>query len=114
MNDQQKKQVTFDLLRKGLDKVIPEKGWDSDSFEQAFLKVIEGDMRNEWFWRKLISSPDRRLKAGLYIVHEVTFVIGYLIVIDKSDQEVLRIEAFWDRPNEWAYAQHLGKIQWLS
>ncbi|WP_127594577.1 hypothetical protein [Paenibacillus lautus] len=41
MSDQQKKEVTFDLLRKGLDKVIPEKGWDSDSFEQAFSKVIE-------------------------------------------------------------------------
>ncbi|WP_141236630.1 hypothetical protein [Paenibacillus sp. 7516] len=93
MNDQQKKQVTFDLLRKGLHKVIPEKGWDSDSFEQAFSKVIEADMRNEWIWRKLISSPDRRLKAGLYIVHEVTFVMGNLIVIDKSDQEVLRTEA---------------------
>jgi hypothetical protein len=47
-------------------------------------------------------------------VHEVTFVIGNLIVIDKSDQEVLRTEAFRDRPNEWAYAQHLGKLQWVS
>lgn len=30
-------------------------------------------------------------------MHEVTFVIGNLIVIDKSDQEVLRTEAFRDR-----------------
>lgn len=58
MNDQQKKQVTFDLLSKGLDKVIPEKGWDSDSFEQAFSKVIEADMRNERIWRKIISSTN--------------------------------------------------------
>ncbi|MEK4529785.1 hypothetical protein NST38_30745 [Paenibacillus sp. FSL H8-0104] len=114
MNDQQKKEVTLDLLRKGLEKVIPEKGWDSDSFERAFSKVIEAEMRNEWIWRRIISSPDRRLKAGLYIVHEVTFVIGNLIVFDKSNQEVLRTEVFRDRPNEWAYVQHLGKIHWVS
>ncbi len=47
-------------------------------------------------------------------MHEVTVVIGNIIVFDKTNKEVLRTEAFRDRPNEWAYVQHLGKIQWVS
>ncbi|SFS76268.1 hypothetical protein [Paenibacillus sp. BC26] len=113
-DDHQKKEVTIEILRKGLDKVITEKGWDQVPFGQAFEKVIEVNMKNEWFWRKPISSPDRRFKARLYIVHEVTVVIGYLIVFNNTNQEILRTEAFRDRPNEWAYVQYLGDIQWLS
>lgn len=36
-------------------------------------------------------------------MHEVTVVIGNLIVFDKTTKEVLRTEAFRDLPNEWAY-----------
>ncbi|RCW40627.1 hypothetical protein DFP97_1306 [Paenibacillus prosopidis] len=66
------------------------------------------------FGKKPISSPDRKFKASLYIVHEVSIVKGYLIVCNKKNQELIRSEVFQDRPNEWAYVPYLGKIQWLS
>ncbi|WP_127495354.1 hypothetical protein [Paenibacillus glycanilyticus] len=114
MSDHQKKETTLELLRKGIDRIVSEKNWDPSPFAIAFEEIIKAEMKNEWFWRKPISSPDRRFKARLYIVHEVTVVKGYLIVFDKTNQEILRIEVFNDRPNEWAYVSYLGKIQWIS
>lgn len=114
MDENQKKITTLNLLKQGIEKIVPEKGWDPAPFNKAFEKVIKAEMNNEWFWRKPISSPERKLKASLYIVHEVTIVKGYLIVFDNKNQEVLRSEVFRDRPNEWAYVPYLGKIQWLS
>ncbi|WP_054024976.1 hypothetical protein [Bacillus sp. FJAT-28004] len=109
MNDQEKKEITLKLLRKGIDKIISEKGWDSAPFNQAFDLVIKADMKNEWFWKKTFSSPDRKQKASLYIVHEVSVVKAYLIVIDKNNEVILRSEVFRGRPNEWDYAPYLGE-----
>lgn len=114
MSDQQKKETTLKLFRNGIDKIVSEKNWDPTPFNQAFDNVIKEELKNEWFWKKPISSPDRKLKASLYIVHEVTIAKGYLIVFDNKNQEVLCSEVFRDRPNEWAYVPYLGKIQWLS
>lgn len=63
---------------------------------------------------KALLSSDRKYKASLYIVHEVTVVKAYLIILNKNNREVLRLEAFKERPNEWNYARYLGKLVWLS
>lgn len=114
MNDQRKKETTLELLRNGIDKIVSEKNWDPTPFNQAFDNVTKEELKNEWFWKKPISSPDRKYKASLYIVHEVSVVKGYLIVCNNKNQELIRSEVFQDRPNEWAYVPYLGKIQWLS
>jgi hypothetical protein len=114
MNDQEKKETTLELMRKGIGGILLEKDWDSTPFNQAFNKVIQAELKNEWYWKKPLFSPDRRYKASLYIIHEVTFVKAYLIVCGKDNQEILRSEVFSDRPNEWAYAPYLGEIKWLS
>lgn len=114
MNDQEKKDTTFKLLRRGIDKLISEKYWDSAPFELAFEKVKRAELKNDWYWKKPIISPDRKLKASIYIIHEVAVVKAYLIVSDKKNVEILRSEVFRDRPNEWAYARYLGEILWSS
>lgn len=66
MNDDQKKITTLNLFKEGIEKIVPEKGWDPAPFAHAFEKVYEADMQNEWFWRKPFSSPDRKYKARVF------------------------------------------------
>ncbi|WP_342565758.1 hypothetical protein NST84_11805 [Paenibacillus sp. FSL R7-0345] len=114
MNDLEKKETTLDLMRKGIYTIISEEGWNEAPFEKAFEQVMAVKLVNEWFWKKPLLSSDRKYKASLYIVHEVTVVKAYLIILNKNNREVLRLEAFKERPNEWNYARYLGKLVWLS
>jgi hypothetical protein len=75
---------------------------------------MKSELKNEWYWKKPSFSPNRKQKASLLIVHEVTDVKAYLIVSRRNNEVMLRSEVFRARPNEWAFARYLGEIQWLS
>lgn len=114
LNDQEKKETTLYLMRRGIFSIILAKGWDPVPFERAFELAEYQNLINEWYWKKPLFSSNRKYKASLYLVHEVTVVKGFLIVANKHNEEILRVEAFRDRPNEWAYLRYLGKLEWLT
>ncbi|MEK4438975.1 hypothetical protein [Paenibacillus sp. FSL K6-2862] len=113
-NDEEKKEATLDLMRRGIYSIILAKGWDSVPFERALEIAKNQNLINEWYWKKPLVSSNRKYKASLYIVHEVKGIKGILIVANKNNEEILRVEAFRDRPNEWAYLRFLGKLEWST
>lgn len=113
-SDYIKKQITFKLLTEGIRKVIQEKNFNPNSFEEAFNMILKSDFRNEWVWKKPVRSPDKKYNAEILCIHGISKIDIYLIIRDKDNNEVTRTKLISEIPDEFAYVKHLGKIKWIS
>ena len=52
--------------------------------------------------------------AGVLLQHEIDEMNISIIVNDKRGNEIFREKMISELPDEWYYASHLGKINWVS
>jgi len=107
-----KKKLALELLMTGIQKVAASQNWDMEPFECAYNKILEAEYRNEWVWKKPVSSPDRKHRAYIFLYHELKQIDLFLIITDKSGKEIHREKILTEIPDEWEYARHLGAIKW--
>jgi hypothetical protein len=112
--DYQKKQAALELLVAGIEKVALQEQWDLTQFRFVYNRIRELEYNNEWVWRKPLKSPDRKHSAEVQCNHQVNAIDIYLVVRDKMGEQVIRQHIISELPNEWAYARHLGELQWRS
>lgn len=114
LSDYEKKCYSLRLLKEGIEKIAQFKGWPLTPFETVFAKIIEADYTNEWMWYKPVKSPDGQHTAEILCQHEVKSMNIFMVIKDKKGVEVGKKLLISDQPHEFAYAQYLGDIVWLS
>ena len=109
-----KKKYALEVLKEGVDKVIEQKGWDSEPFEKAYHGVIDANYINNWTWRKKATSPSKQYKAEVFCEHEIEAFHINLVIRNKKKEAVKRKRIITSRPTEFAFAQYFGRLAWES
>lgn len=110
----EKKKLTLQALKNGIDIIVKQHQWDQEVFDKAYEEVVLNDYVNYWVWRKPVKSPTKKYFAEVSCSHHVDFLEIYLTIMDRNREEVIRKKILTERPNEFAYAIHLGELKWLS
>lgn len=113
-NNLHKKEKTLQLLLEGYNLIAKSKGWSLAAFRIAYEKIIQNEYKNEWFWKKPVKSPDKLYSAEVFMQHDVDFMNISIIIKDKNKNEIGRKTIISEKPDEFAYAKHLGALKWIS
>jgi len=91
LSDYEKKKETLELIMAGIRKVATYKGWDMQPFEEVCEKIIELDYKNEeWKDKKIAIHPSKKLKARVFVQHEVQSIEIFIVVTDSRKKELYR------------------------
>lgn len=113
-DDYQKKQKTLDLLMEGIKIVAKNENWNIEPFETVYSKICEANYTNEWVWKKPVKSAGKKFSAEVLCQHGVESIEIYMVLRDKNGAELDRKKLISELPDEFAYANHLGEVKWLS
>lgn len=114
LSDEEKKKLALETLKKGIDLVIKEFGWDPEPFESAYNKVIEYKYTNLGRFGKPKSSPNRKYKAEVICQHDISSFDISIVIRDKNGEEIKRELMKSEEPDEFLFARHLGNFRWVS
>jgi len=113
-NDYQKKKETLDLLMEGTKIVVENENWNIKPFETVYFKIREANYTNEWVWKKPVKSADKKFSAEVLCQHGVESIQIYIVLRDKNGTKLDKKIVISELPDEFAYAEHLGEVKWLS
>ncbi|PEY99127.1 hypothetical protein CN326_23440 [Bacillus sp. AFS018417] len=114
LSNYEKKRLILEKIREGVSLVVKKFNWDYSIFEQAYNKVIEEDYQNQYIWKQKV-SPKRKYIGEVFCQHDIEEFSIYMVIKDYNDKkEIKRVFLQSDRPNEFAFVKHLGKLEWLS
>lgn len=109
----EKKVEALKLLMLGITKVAKLKSWDINTFKEVEDKIILLNYVNEWDFKKPVKSPNKKYTAEVLCKHEVDkFEIS--LMIKDLNQNIIKYNSLIKEPNEFAYAQYLGKVEWVD
>lgn len=109
----EKKQWAFEQLQRGLEQLRQQTGWDEEPFAAAAAEADTLELRNVWR-SKVVLSPSGRLKAEVWLDHDVDTCAISLVVRSRAGEELCRRVVITEEPSEWAFSQHLGSLTWPS
>lgn len=113
LTENDKKKKTLSLLKMGLDKIIEEKQWDRNPFDEAYNKVVDAGYVNEWYWKKALRSPTKEYTAAVFCEHKIDFFDITIIVINKKKEEIKRTKVLSLTPHELVFDFYLGQLKWV-
>lgn len=58
-SDEEKKKITLNMIRECIVKIVKEKKWDYEPFEDTFNKITELEYNNFWTYKKTCKSPNK-------------------------------------------------------
>jgi len=109
-----KKKLILKLLKKGIDEIINEKGWNKQPFESAYQKVIDCNYINKRIWKQPKKSPNRKYIAEVFCEHDIDKFEISIIVKSNTGEVIKREKLITERPNEWAFTKQFGNLKWIS
>ncbi|MFC7370343.1 hypothetical protein ACFQPF_01445 [Fictibacillus iocasae] len=110
----EKKKIIVETLHNGLLKAGKFYKWDLTILMQAYRSVVEKKHKNEYVWKQK-SSPSRAYRAEVFCRHDLDTYTITINVLDRKTEEWVKSEKLISEiPNEFAFAQHLGSLKWLS
>jgi hypothetical protein len=88
-------------------------GWETTQLEEARARILRDDFRFSFFWKKPLSSPDRRTRVQAFFeVTELTRI--YLVFFDRKMQERRRVLLCSLDYYSGAGEMELHRIEWLD
>lgn len=110
-----RKKMALTSLQEGVHCVVAEMQWPKGPFEKAYDDVVARGYVNELTWPdKAKVSADRKHRAWLLGVHDIDAFRAWLVISDKSGKELAREAAFEVAPEDYAFVQKMGKLEWTS
>lgn len=99
----------------GIEKLALRNNWEVDPFKEIALQIEELDYVNEWTWRKTVKSPNKKYNARVICHHNVESMDIFLSILQRDDGTQVHLEkVISEQPDEFAYAEHLGELTWIS
>ncbi|ERJ11072.1 hypothetical protein [Haloplasma contractile] len=109
----EKKVKALKLLISGIEKIVKFNDWNIGPFLDTRDQIINYNYENEWLFKKPLVSPNKKYIAEVICIHEVDNFIIKLVVKDLKNN-LIKYDSIYEKPHEFAYAKHLGKLEWKS
>ena len=88
-------------------------GWDIRPFDEAYHRVIEKDFVHQFFLKKYkVVSPNKKLKAQIFVDFQVDEIKMHLVVTDKTGKELLRKLFVSVPPRNFFIMDAAGSLAW--
>lgn len=114
MNKLEKKQMTLQMIMKGLNRLIEQGEILQETFSTVHDQIVELNYNNVWEWRKTCKSPNKEYVAALKVEHDVYFVKFLILIRDKKGNLIAEKELMLEEPHEFVYAYHMGELVWIN
>lgn len=111
LEKEEKQRWVLAALREGVAKVAASTDLDPGSFEEAFKEAERLNFENIWRW-KAKTSTDRRLKAEIWIEHDLEECRLVGVITTKAGERLASMTLATTAPDEFAFTRFLGKIRW--
>lgn len=113
MNDADKKQFAYEVLREGATIVSDHHGWPTQEILKAFDAALLEDLVNEWEFQPKW-SPSRKLRAYVKCSHDTDRFRAWMRVEDRAGQLITEQFLFDEEPSEYCFFPRLGKVRWVD
>ena len=113
-NEMEKKRDALRLLMDGLEKLALRNRWAIEPFRKTAIQIEELGYVNEWTWKKMVKSPNKKYNAKVICHHTVESMDIFISILQRDGAQVLLEKVISEQPDEFAYAKHLGEIKWES
>jgi hypothetical protein len=108
----EKKKTTLEILEKGINMVLQNKGWDAAPFLAASTAIRKRNFVNEWVWRKPYRKPKSSIYIEVFCQHDLdSFKINFRFCNKQRNQTIIFPVANI-MPTEFVFADYLGKAGW--
>lgn len=114
LSDSDKKKVSLQLLREGVEKIASLNKWIFAPFDLVFSKIVEENYNNVWVWNKPVKNANKQYVAEVICEHEVRAISIFIEVKNIKGISLGRKLVVTEQPHEFAYARQLGDIIWLT
>jgi hypothetical protein len=91
LNDHDKKMKILNAIHEALLFLAEKEGWPTTSFNKAYKACIKSGLNNEWFIDRMITSPNKIIKAQIFVAYKEDALYVYLVIFNKYRQEIHRI-----------------------
>jgi hypothetical protein len=114
-DDDAKKRMIVEAIHEGLVKAAKKKGWSLKPFNDAHEKVLEDNIVNERFVKKIAVSKNKR-RAQLFIACGLKSIELYAVVFDSTGQEIKRflVKRVKAKGGEGVLGDAIGTLNWMS
>lgn len=113
LSDLDKKRRALDLLMEGIEKAAAAEDWDLEPFRRVYELIRDSNYKNEWIWRKS-GNRAKTYNAEILCNHGVDEIDIFLLVANSAGDVISKQLIVSELPDEFAYARHLGKLEWRS
>jgi TPR repeat protein len=86
-------------------------GWERTTLRQAHERIVQERFQFQFFWKKPLSSPDRRMKAQVFVDVQ-RHAHAYLVLFDRHLNEIRRMLFSIVLPGSGTLNAVLGRIAW--
>ena len=110
----EKKLMQLDILRKGMIEIASAENWEIEPIENAYFACLEQKLENKFLVNdKLKSSPNRKIKAGIWCCWDIDIFKLYLILFDENGQEIHKEKFVDNEPHLGEFIYYL-KLKWID
>ena len=112
-NESEKQRITLDLVMQAAGQAALAEAWDFSVFEQTAEGIRILEYRNEWVWKK-VKNRKTGFLAEVICRHSVQSLDLFIAIKDPQGLVNKETKILSEQPDEFAYAKHLGALQWTE
>lgn len=113
-NERDRKLQALNFIQKSLIYLANTFGWDNAPFDEAYHRVVEKDFVHQFFLKKPkpAISENKKLKAQIFVDFESNEINMYLVVTNKSGNELMRQLFAKVPPRDFFIMDTIGGVAW--
>lgn len=108
-----KQKTTLDILMRTLKRISSTQEWNYSIFEEVEKEIKRLKYQNEWIWKRT-ENNELNLFAEVLCKHSVQNLDLFLLIRDQDGLLKKEKKVLSEQPDEFAYARHLGSLQWIK
>jgi hypothetical protein len=113
-NEPDRKLQTLNFVQKSLTYLANTFEWDIAPFDEAYHRVIEKDFVHQFYLKKPkpVISPNKKLKAQIFIDFEINGINIYLVVANKVGEQIVKKHFVTVPPRDFFIMDTIGALTW--
>ena len=109
-----KKFMQLEALHKGMQEIAISEGWDINFLKSVYDECMALKLENTFFvTAKHKNAPNRQYKAGIWCCWDIDLFEAYLVVFDKSDEEIYREKFVKTEPHNGDFIYYTN-LKWVD
>ncbi|RSD29595.1 hypothetical protein [Mesobacillus subterraneus] len=114
LSGDEKKKLILEKIHEGVLLAAHEYAWGKETFNRIKAEIEARNYVNEYVWKRK-ASPDRKLAAEVFCVHDIDHFTASLTIKEKKSGNIVKTKkVLQERPHELIFVQYLGDLKWVS